>query len=94
MLSRRWKQRKNVQSVALFVADELHLLGGERGHVMEVVTSRMRYISSQLETKCRVVRRAGLTETLLSNATQVRKWREGCHRGQAQTSKSQVSNSS
>jgi pre-mRNA-splicing helicase BRR2 len=72
MLSRRWKQRKNVQSVALFVADELHLLGGERGHVMEVVTSRMRYISSQLETKCRVVRRAGLTETLLSNATQVR----------------------
>jgi superfamily II helicase len=63
MLSRRWKQRKNVQSVALFVADELHLLGGERGHVIEVVTSRMRYISSQLETKCRVVRRTALPDS-------------------------------
>ena len=29
-LSRRWKQRKNVQSVALLIADELHLIGGER----------------------------------------------------------------
>jgi pre-mRNA-splicing helicase BRR2 len=28
VLSRRWKQRKNVQSVALFIADELHLIGG------------------------------------------------------------------
>ncbi len=31
MLSRRWKQRKNVQNVSLFVADELHLIGGENG---------------------------------------------------------------
>ncbi len=31
MLSRRWKQRKNVQSVSLFVVDELHLIGGENG---------------------------------------------------------------
>ena len=27
--------------------DELHLLGGHKGSVLEVVTSRMRYISSQ-----------------------------------------------
>ena len=31
MLSRRWKQRKNVQGVSLFIADELHLIGGENG---------------------------------------------------------------
>lgn len=31
ILSRRWKQRKNVQNVALFIADELHLVGGENG---------------------------------------------------------------
>lgn len=31
VLSRRWKQRKNVQNVSLFIADELHLLGGEGG---------------------------------------------------------------
>lgn len=31
MLSRRWKQRKNVQDVNLFIVDELHLIGGENG---------------------------------------------------------------
>ena len=31
VLSRRWRQRKNVQSVGLFVCDELHLVGGEEG---------------------------------------------------------------
>ena len=31
ILSRRWKQRKNVQNVHLFIADELHLIGGEDG---------------------------------------------------------------
>ena len=31
VLSRRWKQRKNVQNVNLFIADELHLIGGENG---------------------------------------------------------------
>ncbi len=31
MLSRRWKQRKNVQNVSLFIVDELHLIGGENG---------------------------------------------------------------
>lgn len=36
MLSRRWKQRKNVQNVALVIADELHLLGGRDGPAMEV----------------------------------------------------------
>ena len=36
MLSRRWKQRKNVQNVALFIVDELHLVGGANGPVIEV----------------------------------------------------------
>lgn len=31
ILSRRWKQRKNVQSINLYIADELHLIGGENG---------------------------------------------------------------
>ena len=35
MLSRRWKQRKNVQNVALFIVDELHLIGGRNGPVIE-----------------------------------------------------------
>ena len=36
MLSRRWRMRKNVQNVALFIVDELHLLGGRNGPVLEV----------------------------------------------------------
>jgi len=36
MLSRRWKQRKNVQNVPLFIVDELHLVGGKNGPVIEV----------------------------------------------------------
>ena len=36
VLSRRWKQRKNVQNVALFIVDELHLVGGRNGPVIEV----------------------------------------------------------
>ncbi len=31
IVSRRWRQRKNVQAVSLFVADELHMIGGEDG---------------------------------------------------------------
>lgn len=31
VLSRRWKQRKNVQTINLFIVDELHLVGGEDG---------------------------------------------------------------
>ncbi|KAJ8316877.1 hypothetical protein KUTeg_004781 [Tegillarca granosa] len=49
VLSRRWKLRKNVQNINLFIVDELHLIGGDVGPVLEVICSRMRYISSQLE---------------------------------------------
>mmetsp|Transcript_3106 Transcript_3106/g.7162 ORF Transcript_3106/g.7162 Transcript_3106/m.7162 type:complete len:2217 (+) Transcript_3106:149-6799(+) len=70
VLSRRWKQRKNVQNVSLFIADELHLIGGAVGPTLEVVTSRMRYISSQLEKPIRVV---GLC-TSLANARDLGEW--------------------
>jgi pre-mRNA-splicing helicase BRR2 len=55
IISRRWKQRKQVQNVQLFIADELHLLGGEDGPVLEIICSRMRYISSQIERNIRIV---------------------------------------
>lgn len=51
----RWKQRKAVQGVALLVVDELHLIGGPKGPVLEVCVSRMRYVSSQLEKPTRIV---------------------------------------
>lgn len=42
ILSRRWKQRKNVQNVSLFIVDEAHLIGGENGvrSVLVSVNSR------------------------------------------------------
>ena len=38
MLSRRWKQRKNVQAVSLFIVDDLHMIGGEDGVCLLHVT--------------------------------------------------------
>lgn len=49
MLSRRWRQpsRKEVRNVALFLVDELHLIGGANGPVLEV-----RHICRLAESLC------------------------------------------
>merc|ERR1711871_693748 len=70
MLSRRWKQQKNVQNVKLFMVDELHLIGGEVGPVLEIIVSRMRYISSQTENGCRIV----VLAASLANAKDLGEW--------------------
>ena len=70
VLSRRWKQRRNVQNVQLFIVDELQLLGGENGPVLEIVCSGMRYISSQLDSPVRVVALA----SSLANCRDVSQW--------------------
>lgn len=44
-ISRNWQHRSYVSAVALVIIDEIHLLGQERGPVIEVIVSRMRYIS-------------------------------------------------
>lgn len=69
-LSRRWKQRKHVQQVSLFIIDELHLIGGQGGPILEVIVSRMRYISSQVENKIRIV----ALSTSLANAKDLGEW--------------------
>ncbi|CAN4101060.1 unnamed protein product [Withania somnifera] len=69
-LSRRWKQRKHVQQVSLFIIDELHLIGGQGGPILEVIVSRMRYISSQVENKTRIV----ALSTSLANAKDLGEW--------------------
>ncbi|KAM7261422.1 hypothetical protein ACFE04_008789 [Oxalis oulophora] len=69
-LSRRWKQRKYIQQVSLFIIDELHLIGGHNGPVLEVVVSRMRYIGSQVENKIRIV----ALSTSLANAKDLGEW--------------------
>ncbi|VDM67200.1 unnamed protein product [Strongylus vulgaris] len=69
-VSRRWKQRKNVQAVKLFVVDDLHMIGGTIGPVLEVICSRMRYMSAQLDTSVRIV---GLSSSL-TNARDIGAW--------------------
>ncbi|CAN0921129.1 DExH-box ATP-dependent RNA helicase DExH12 [Linum grandiflorum] len=69
-LSRRWKQRKYVQQVSLFVTDELHLIGGQGGPLLEVIVSRMRYIASQTENKIRIV----ALSSSLANAKDLGEW--------------------
>eukprot|EP00252_Welwitschia_mirabilis_P011890 TRINITY_DN2641_c0_g2_i1.p1 TRINITY_DN2641_c0_g2~~TRINITY_DN2641_c0_g2_i1.p1 ORF type:complete len:1287 (-),score=253.33 TRINITY_DN2641_c0_g2_i1:150-3629(-) len=69
-LSRRWKQRKLVQQVSLFIVDELHLMGGEGGPILEVIVSRMRYISSQVENRIRIV----ALSSSLANAKDLGEW--------------------
>ncbi|KAH9005535.1 Sec63-domain-containing protein [Lactarius hatsudake] len=55
VLSRRWRQRKNVQNIGLLIADEIQQVGGEVGPTYEVIVSRTRYVSAQTEVKTRVV---------------------------------------
>lgn len=44
-VSRGWPSRSYVREVALIVIDEIHLLGEERGPVLEMIVSRANFIS-------------------------------------------------
>lgn len=72
IISRRWKQRKHVQNISLYIADELHVIGGNEGPVLEVVLSRVRFMSSQLE-KVKSARIVALS-SCLANAKDVAEW--------------------
>lgn len=69
-ISRSWQTRDYVRDVALIVIDEIHLLGEERGPVLEVIISRLNFISSYTEKHIRIV---GLS-TALSNAQDISNW--------------------
>ncbi|KAG6857079.1 hypothetical protein H0H87_009640 [Tephrocybe sp. NHM501043] len=70
VISRRWRQRKNVQNIGLLIADEVQLVGGEVGPTYEVVISRTRYVSAQTEIKTRIVA-CGVS---LANARDLGEW--------------------
>jgi len=73
VLSRQWQRRKNVQTVQLFIADELHMLGGQGGFIYEIIVSRMHYVALQTENNMRLV---GLSVSL-SNARDIGEWLGG-----------------
>ncbi|CEJ81732.1 Putative RNA-dependent ATPase RNA helicase [[Torrubiella] hemipterigena] len=70
VLSRQWKRRKNVQTVQLFIADDIHLLGGHMGYVYEIIVSRMHYIRTQTELPLRII----ALSVSLANARDVGEW--------------------
>lgn len=69
-LSRRWKQRKNVGTVGLFIVDDIHLVGGASGPCLEAIVSRMRYVSVQTERHIRIV----ALGASLANARDLGEW--------------------
>lgn len=69
-ISRNWQHRNYVQKVGLVIIDEIHLLGQDRGPVLEVIVSRMRFMSTQISTNIRIV---GLS-TALANAQDLANW--------------------
>ncbi|KAI9845853.1 MAG: DEIH-box ATPase [Sclerophora amabilis] len=70
VLSRQWQRRKNIQTVKLFIADELHMLGGQGGYVYETIVSRMHYLALQTENGMRII---GFSVSL-SNARDIGEW--------------------
>ncbi|KAF2859304.1 Sec63-domain-containing protein [Piedraia hortae CBS 480.64] len=69
-ISRSWQTRNYVQKVSLVIIDEIHLLGGDRGPILEIIVSRMNYIAWQKKSSVRLV---GMS-TACANATDLANW--------------------
>ncbi|GMH51646.1 hypothetical protein TrRE_jg2330 [Triparma retinervis] len=81
LISRGWRDsgRDFVKQCKLLIIDEIHLLGEERGAVLEAIVSRTRYISEYLKAQCEPpssftpTRILGLS-TALSNPRDLAEW--------------------
>ena len=69
-ISRSWQTRGYVRQVSLVIIDEIHLLGGDRGPILEIIVSRMNYIASQAKGSVRLV---GMS-TACANAVDLGNW--------------------
>ncbi|CAI1964349.1 hypothetical protein SEUBUCD650_0E02620 [Saccharomyces eubayanus] len=71
LLSRRWRQRKNIQSLELMIYDDSHEISqGVCGAVYETLISRMIFIATQLEKKIRFI----CLSSCLANARDFSEW--------------------
>jgi activating signal cointegrator complex subunit 3 len=69
-VTRNWQSRAYVQSVSLLIFDEIHLLGQDRGAVLEIIVSRTNYIAAQTGHRTRMI---GLS-TAMANGRDVGEW--------------------
>ncbi|TID14932.1 hypothetical protein CANINC_004603 [Pichia inconspicua] len=55
-ISKRWQQRKSVQSIELIIADDFHMIGsGYQGALYEIALNRFKYFEINLEKNIRYV---------------------------------------
>ncbi|KAL2166430.1 hypothetical protein VTG60DRAFT_2783 [Thermothelomyces hinnuleus] len=69
-ISRSWQTRSYVRKVSLVIIDEIHLLAGDRGPILEIIVSRMNYIASSTKNAVRLL---GMS-TACANATDLANW--------------------
>src|ERR1700712_2140623 len=69
-ISRNWATRNYVRQVSLVIIDEIHLLGGDRGPILEIIVSRMNYIAAQSKNSVRLM---GMS-TACANAMDLGNW--------------------
>ncbi|KAI1381754.1 Sec63-domain-containing protein [Hypoxylon crocopeplum] len=69
-ISRSWQTRGYVRQVSLVIIDEIHLLAGDRGPILEIIVSRMNYIAQSTKGSVRLL---GMS-TACANATDLANW--------------------
>ncbi|ROW16805.1 hypothetical protein VPNG_01737 [Cytospora leucostoma] len=69
-ISRSWQTRGYVRKVSLVIIDEIHLLAGDRGPILEIIVSRMNYIAAQTKNSVRLL---GMS-TACANASDLGNW--------------------
>ena len=75
-ISRSWQTRSYVRQVSLVIIDEIHLLGGDRGPILEIIVSRMNYIANATKSSndgTGSIRLLGMS-TACANASDLGNW--------------------
>ncbi|MFH4974499.1 hypothetical protein AB6A40_001208 [Gnathostoma spinigerum] len=73
-ITRGWESRNYVKDVALIIIDEIHLLGVERGAVLEAIVTRLKIMmQKRKDSQESFVRLVGLS-TALANAGDIAEW--------------------
>ncbi|VDN04716.1 unnamed protein product [Thelazia callipaeda] len=71
-ITRSWELRQYVKDVVLVIVDEIHLLGVERGSVLEAIITRLKLMTAK-QRHINNIRVIGLS-TALANAGDVAEW--------------------
>ncbi|KII72332.1 Activating signal cointegrator 1 complex subunit 3 [Thelohanellus kitauei] len=69
-ISRKWRERLYTQAVKLLIIDEVHLLGADRGHILEAIVSRVKIMNHETGKNIRIV----ALSTAVSNSLDLARW--------------------